>query len=160
VTVGWPARTAEVVVWWAACLGIWLVSLAAVSGSELLVATCASLPCGVLATAGRQAAQERWTLRPRWLLPLLVLPVAIVTDAVQVLASVLPGRRDGGHFTTVAIRGGAGDEPAAAGRRALATLIVSASPGSIIADIDRDSGEALVHVLAGGGPRMERLATR
>ena len=49
----WLARILEVVFWWAACLGVWLVSLSAVSGQDLLVSVLVSLPCGVIAVAGR-----------------------------------------------------------------------------------------------------------
>ncbi len=154
----WAALVLEALVWWALCLGVWLVSLSAVSTQELVVATLVSLPCGVLAVAGRLATRHAWHLRPEWLLPVLVLPAAIVCDTVEVLASAV--RRRPGRFVRLAVGSGAGRGAGPEGRRALATFWVSVTPGSFVTDIDPDSGEALVHVLAERGPRMERIATR
>lgn len=152
-------RIVEVVVWWGLCLGVWLISLSAISLPELVVAVLASFPCAVLAVAGRHAAGNTWRFRARAFAPAALLPVAIVSDTAGVLASALPGRRRAGEFTDVHVEGGAGKGPAPDGRRAVATLLVTLTPGSFVADI-HDDGTARVHVLTERGPRMERIATR
>ena len=156
----WLARLVEILFWWGACLCVWLISLSAVSGQELLVAAIASLPCGVLATVGRIAAANSWGFRVSWLRSALFLPFAIVSDAFQVVFLVFrfPGRD--GEFVTVRINGGAGEGRQADGRRAVATLLTTVTPSSIVTDIDPSTGEALVHVIAVRGPHMERLAAR
>lgn len=156
----WLARVVEVIFWWGACLGVWLISLSAISGQELLVSVIVSLPCGVVALVGRLAASNRWGLRPSWLKGLAVVPFAIVNDAFQVIFQVFrsPGRE--GEFIRIPVNGGAGDGPTADGRRAVATMLTTLTPSSIVADIDPDSGEALVHVISVRGPHMERVAAR
>jgi multisubunit Na+/H+ antiporter MnhE subunit len=155
VVLGWVV---EAVAWWGLCLGVWVITLSAVPGQELAVATPVSLPCGVLAVAARRAAGSRWRFRPRWLLAVVAVPVAIVSDTFQVFLAAMTRRE--GHFAEVTVRQGAGDAPLASGRRALATILVTVTPGSIVTDIDTETGVAMVHVLSEGGPRMEEVATR
>lgn len=150
-----PRVLVEIAVWWALSLGVWLMSLSAVSSEEYIVAVLASLPCGVAAAGARWAIGESWTLRPAWLAPALLLPVAVFTDAAQVLASPLWSRRRGGRFSTIAT-GHAGDSARARAGRAVATMIVSTTPGTYVLDIDPDSGEMLVHSLAPKGPSVEK----
>lgn len=154
------ARVIEVVFWWAVCLGIWLVSLSAVSGQELLVSVLVSLPCGVLAMLARVASSNSWGFRPAWIRSAAVVPFAIVSDAFQVLFQVLRSPTRTGEFVKIPIDGGAGEGRRAEGRRAVATLLTTITPSSVVADVDPDTGEALVHVIAVRGPHMERLAAR
>lgn len=148
----------EAVVWWGLCLGVWLVSLSAVSGQELVVATPLGLISGVLAVIARRAAGNRWRLRPEWFLPLLLVPVAILADAVRVLAAAVT--RPSGRFVDVAISHGAGDRAPAQGRRALATMLITVSPGTIVVDIDPETAQAMVHTLNAGRPHMEEVVAR
>lgn len=156
----WLARVLEVLFWWGACLGIWLLSLSAISGQELLVSVIVSLPCGIFALVGRLAAGGRWGVRPEWFTGLAILPVAIVNDALQVLASVIrsPGRQ--GEFVRIPIRDGSGHGRRPNGRRAVATFLTSLTPSSIVMEIDPETGEALVHKIEVTGPQMERVAAR
>jgi multisubunit Na+/H+ antiporter MnhE subunit len=154
------ARIFEVLFWWGACLGVWLVSLSAVSGQELLVAVLVSFPCGVVALVGRLAASNRWDFDPGWFRGAVVLPFAIVNDAVQVLVRVLHERGGGGDFVKIRITEGAGDSPRAEGRRAVATFLATMTPASIVADVDTETGDALVHVIRVRGPHMEQVAAR
>lgn len=156
----WLARVMEAMFWWGACLGIWLISLSAVSGQELLVATIVSLPCGVLAVVGRVAATNRWGFRVDWIRSAGLVPFAIVSDAFQVLFWVLRSPGGAGEFVKIPIADGAGDGPRADGRRATATLLTTLTPSSVVVDIDPETGEALVHVIPVRGPHMERLAAR
>jgi multisubunit Na+/H+ antiporter MnhE subunit len=45
-------------------------------------------------------------------------------------------------------------------RQAAAVILVSASPGSVVLDVDPDSGEALVHELAAGRPDLLQAVRR
>ena len=156
----WLARILEIVFWWAACLGVWLVSLSAISGQDLLVAVLVSLPCGVIAVAGRLAAKNRWGFDPVWVRSAVVLPFAIVNDAVQLIVRVLlaPGTR--GELVKVPITDAAGRTPRADGRRGVATFLTTMTPSSIVTDVDPETGDALVHVIQVRGPRMEEVAGR
>lgn len=152
-------RMLEVLFWWAAALGIWLVSLSAVSRQEYLIAGLCSLPCGVTASLARWAVEGAWPVRARWLSPLLLLPVAIVTDALQVLAAPWRAHPRAGELRTVATPA-AGDSPSARARRAVAVALVSATPGTYVLDIDTASGDMLVHSLAPRGPKLEQKVAR
>ncbi|HEY3942454.1 MAG TPA: Na+/H+ antiporter subunit E [Acidimicrobiales bacterium] len=146
------ARVLEAAAWWAVSYSIWLLSLSAVPLQELVVGAAASLPCALAATGMRWATGEAWTVRPRWLRPLLALPLALVSDTIQVLGAVIT--RKGGDFTTVAT-GVVSDAPAARSRRALATIFMSVSPGNYVLDADPETGDLMVHSLAKRGPRIE-----
>src|SRR5581483_10378241 len=101
----------------------------------------------------RRATRASWTVRAAWLRPALILPVAIVSDAAQVLAGAL--RPNGaGRFVSVPT-GPVGDGTVGRSRRAVATFFMSCTPGSYVLDTDPDSGDLLVHELATGGPRIE-----
>jgi hypothetical protein len=143
----WSFLAAEAVAWGAVCLGIWVASLSALKGPQLALGLAVAIPCGGLAVTGRLAAAVSWRLRGAWAAPLLTLPLRLVTGTVGIFMNVLPGRRTGGRFTTVALPGASGEGPQAAGRRAAATWLLSVTPGSIVTDIDPATGHALVHVL-------------
>jgi multisubunit Na+/H+ antiporter MnhE subunit len=154
----WP----EIVLWWAACLGLWLLTLSSITLPELVVGAVAALPCAVLAVLARRAVQGSWPARPAWIRWLLPLPVAVVADSVRVLglaAGVLIGRRiPDGELRRLRFPR---DEDAGSRRtrEAVAVLLVNTSPGTVVLDID-DSGEMLLHSLGGGRPRMEEVVRR
>lgn len=148
------ARVVEIVVWWAVTYAVWLISLSTVPLQELLLVAGCSLPCGIAAAGARWAIRDSWWVRVSWLKPMLVLPVAIVTDAAQVLVAGLLRRR--GSFQTIST-GTGGDSSSARGRRALTIGLITSTPGSYVLDIDPESGDILLHSLASRGPRMERM---
>ncbi|WP_167396591.1 hypothetical protein [Streptomyces antioxidans] len=49
----------EVLVWWAALTGIWLVLISSVDPLELLVGSASALAAAALARAGRRAVADR-----------------------------------------------------------------------------------------------------
>lgn len=154
----WARRALEALLWWGICWGIWLLSLSELAGDEMVMAALCAIPCALLAVAGRIAAEHAYGLRPGWLLPALAFPAAVVSDTVQVLASAVTRRA--GRFETIPVSGARGHGALPEGRRAIAGLFITVTPGSFLADIDPDTGEAVVHVLAERGPSMARLAGR
>jgi multisubunit Na+/H+ antiporter MnhE subunit len=101
--------------------------------------------------------QPQWA---RWLLPL---PVAVIADGARVLArgaGVLVGRRPpAGEIRTVRLHR---DRPAGRWRtrQAWASVLVTAAPGTVVVDVDEESGDMRVHDLAAGAPAMERVVQR
>jgi multisubunit Na+/H+ antiporter MnhE subunit len=153
---------AEVVFWWAACLGVWLLTLSSLSLSETLVAAGCALPCGVLAVVARRTVGGSWPVRPAWARWLLPLPLAVVADTTRVLGTaltVLAGRRPSGTERTVPLPS---DRPVARAhaRQALATVLVTAAPGTVVVDVADDSGDMRVHALGAGRPSMEEVVQR
>jgi multisubunit Na+/H+ antiporter MnhE subunit len=145
----------EVAFWWAVGVGLWLLTLSSVSGQELVAAIATGLPCAVMAVLARRAVRGPLRPRPAWLRWLLPVPVAVLTDSVRVLgvaAGALVGRRipDGDLRRVTLPRDDSAEDWQ--NRQAAAVVLVSASPGTVVIDVDPDSGEALVHELASGRP--------
>lgn len=153
----------EVVFWWAACVGVWLLTLSSMSLAEVLTTTGCALPCAVLAVVARHAVGGSWPVQPGWFRWLLVLPAAVVADGARVLgiaATVLAGRRvpSGDEHTVQLHRDGQAGRWHT--RQALATVLVSATPGTVVLDVAEDSGEMRVHTLGAGRPSMEEVVRR
>ena len=153
----------EVALWWVACVGTWLLTLSSVNTAELVAAVAAGLPCAVVAVLARRAVRGPLSPRPAWLRWLLPVPVAVLADSARVLgvaAGALLGRRiPEGRLRRVPL-----PKDHAEGdwqnRQAAAVILVSASPGSVVLDVDPDSGEALVHELAAGRPDLLQAVRR
>lgn len=158
------ARVAEVAVWWAALFGVWLLTLSSVTLSEAAVAAASALVCAGLATLARSATGQRWRPVAEWVRWLPALPLAVVSDTVAVFAAAIRSavtRTPAGRgLREVEFGGGRGDAPAAATRRAAATLAVSATPSSVVVDDDPDRGVLVVHQLAAGPVSMEKVVGR
>jgi multisubunit Na+/H+ antiporter MnhE subunit len=141
----------ELLVWWGVTTGVWIVSLSAYASQDLIAALACGLPCAVMAVLARRAV--RLAARPpagmlRWL---AALPWSIAVDTVRVLALPWrPGSRSSaGEFRRMSL-GPPGQSASAVGRRTAAALLMSATPGAYVVDVDPDSGTALVHAV---GPR-------
>lgn len=153
----------EVLFWWAACVGVWLLTLSSISLSETLIAAGCALPCAVLAVVARRAVEGSWPVQPGWFRWFLPLPAAVVSDGVRVLGrapGALVGRRvPRGDERTVPLHR---DRPAGRWRtrQALATVLVTAAPGTVVLDVAEDSGEMRVHALGAGRPSMEEVVRR
>lgn len=154
---------AEVVFWWAACAGVWLLTLSSVTLPEALIAALCALPCAVVAVVARRAVEGSWPVQPGWARWLFPLPAAIVADSARVLGRatlVLAGRRvPSGDEHTVPLHH---DRPVWRWRahQALATVLVTAAPGTVVLDVAEDSGELRVHALGSGRPSMEEVVRR
>ena len=151
---------AEFLVWWAITVSGWMISLSAAPLQEWLVAVgCGAICAAAACAARRRALQASWRLKPRWLLPLAAVPLIAITDAVQVLTAVIRPGHGGGSFETVRT-GALDDGPEARSRRAIATWLMSVTPGSYVLDADPETGDLLVHRLARRGPDMAKLVEK
>jgi len=147
----------ELLGWYVVAIGVWMASLSAWSGQELIVAAGCAVPCAVAAVAARRAIDGAWTLPTETLRWLLILPAAIVVDAARVLT--WPVRSGGGgDFRTIDI-GAGGGAPAATGRRAAASLALSSTPGAYVVAADEKAGTVTLHGL-GGSSKIERAVSR
>jgi multisubunit Na+/H+ antiporter MnhE subunit len=150
----------ELLVWCCVTTGIWMASLSAYSGQDLVVALACGALCAVAAAGARRAV--RLDARPpaaalRWL---ATLPWSIALDTGRVLA--LPwrprARASAGGFRRMRI-GPPGKTPGAVGRRITAAVLLSATPGAYVVDVDPASGTALVHAVGAPSP-IEKSVTR
>jgi multisubunit Na+/H+ antiporter MnhE subunit len=145
----------EILLWWAACVGTWLLTLSSVSTPEFVAAVVAGLPCAVVAVLARRAVRGPLAPRLAWVRWTAPVPVAVLADSVRVLgvaAGALVGRGiPEGDLRWVPLPRDSSAEDWQ-NRQAAAVVLVSASPGSVVVDVDPDSGQALVHELATGRP--------
>ena len=150
-------RVVEVVVWWALLLGVWLLTLSALSLAELVTGVVAALPCAVLAAVGRRAVGGAWRVRSRWLRWLLPLPLTVLADSCQVLLVPMrrqPRRGDSGRLREIRLRP-EGSETVAGTQKAIATTVVSVAPGTFVVDVRPDADVLVVHSLVDGRGRVE-----
>jgi multisubunit Na+/H+ antiporter MnhE subunit len=156
------AAGAEILWWWAAAVAIWALTLSSVSPEELIISAICGLPCAVAARAGRKAVAGRWRPRLRWTTWLLPLLVAVPADAGRLLAVTirrLVTRERPGDVQEYRLPMGEPPDVAAA-RHAMAILIVSATPGTFVADSDPEEDTIVVHTLVSGRPRLEQVVRK
>lgn len=152
-------RAVEVTAWAAACVGVWLLTLSSVTLADLCFAVPAGLLCGLLAAGGRRLAGGRWRPQPRWAAWLLALPVTVVAETFGVWRAAARAALDSGpsgRERLVQLPAGETADVAAA-RRGVATLAISASPGSYVVDVDHDRPELTIHTLADSAPSWARI---
>lgn len=152
--MGWAV---EIGVWWVLLVAVWIATVNTFSVQEVIVAAVLSVPCAIAARAGRRAAGLCWTVRRGWLRWLLFLPSAIVHDTIAVLKLALRRRSGEDRDEFRALRLPAEDDPALrSGHAAVATAVLSATPGSVVVAADEAKGELLVHAVPDGETRLER----
>lgn len=152
----------EAGLWWAGLIGIWLITLPAVTVPEVVVSAVAAVPCALLTVRARHAMEESWGLDFGWLRGLAVLPLSVIADAARVLTLPLRGARAKPHkddLQTVPLSGPRRG-PAGETRRATATVLVSATPATVVVDSEPDDHELLVHRLVSGPPDVGTVMGR
>jgi multisubunit Na+/H+ antiporter MnhE subunit len=148
----WVRAVGETLLWWVFTDAVWLASVTSVTRSELMVATACTLPCGVLALMARRANRGYWRFRVGWLTWGVIVARDVVVQTVQAWLYALIPRRRRAVLTVVPLR--AEDERVAAGRRAISTLSLATTPGTVVCDSDARLDRLLLHRL---GQRQGRL---
>jgi multisubunit Na+/H+ antiporter MnhE subunit len=150
----------EVVAWWAALLLVWLATLDAFSFEELAIAGALAVPAAWAARAARGAMGIHWRVEPGWARWLLSVPWAVLHDTAAVLLlAARPDRPEDDSFEDIQL-GGDHDSAGRNGHEALATAVLSATPGSVVVDAGADHDRLLVHTLLVGRTRLERAVRR
>lgn len=156
----------EVPGWTGACVGVWLLTLSSVNWPELVVAAACAVPCAFVARAGRRAVGGSWQPRLSWLAWLGPLAAAIPADLARLLLlACRPAAAQGGNgeppgqFQQITMPRGE-PVPVASARHALATLAISATPGSLVIDSDPAAGTMDEHALGSGWPHLDQVAAR
>lgn len=143
------AAVAEVIAWWAATVGLWLLTLSFVTGQDLLLAVLGALPCALAAVLVRRRLHGWWSPPWRSLLWVGRLPFSVASDTVAVLRfpwlKLMGRRKQEGRFVGLPVQ--AGSDVPACSARAVATALLSMTPCSFVVDEDCDTGELLVHRL-------------
>lgn len=149
----------ELAVWWCVLIGIWMITVSPPDWPDVWLASGAALLCTILTVVARHALEDRW--RPgreslRW--PLLI-PIAAVADTFRVLTLPLGAtRRHPRREDLVTVRlPRSGSETRAATRRAEGTVVVSATPATMVVDSDPEDNTLLVHPLTSGPPDLIKV---
>ena len=140
---------------------MWLVTLNSYSVAELITAAVLAAPCAIAARAGRRAAGLRWQLSLGWSRWLLAVTWAVGHDVAVALSFALRRRthEEDDEFRIVPLSREHGDA-ARAGREAVITAALSATPGTVVVDANEAHDELLVHALPAGHTRLERELSR
>jgi hypothetical protein len=142
---------AEVAAWWAVLTGAYAVTLSVATVPELVVGAGVAVGCAALAVAARRAAHARWSPRLSWVSWLLPLPGAIAADSLRLFGRLLRGRPGGGVVRLIAAETIGEPPDRAAFRRAYRTVVLSASPGSVVLDWPADGSPLVLHELGRAG---------
>ncbi|WP_433713903.1 Na+/H+ antiporter subunit E [Nocardia sp. CA-084685] len=146
------AAVAEVLGWWAVLVSLWLATLTTFSLQELLAAAVLALPAAWAGRVGRIAVRGNWRMPDKVAQSLATLPGAIVRDSWAALSIAARGRPVGRFEQDVL--DAETDARRRAGRAALITGVLSATPGSVVIDVD---DELLLHVFATPAIRLRRM---
>lgn len=128
---------------------LWIFFVYQFTASELLVGAAASALSVLALQVTLRAVPLCFQAKLRWLVQAARLPAEIARDLwilLTELARRLAGKRSRSVLELVKF-GVNGDNCRAAAQRALALLFVSTSPNSVVLDIDRETGDMLVHQL-------------
>ena len=155
----------EILLWWALMVGVWDVTLSGTTVPDISAAAGAGLLSAIAAVAARVAIGGRWRADVRWVrwLPVWAMSVAVDTGAVLALAGrhlrrPVRGRDVHGAFTDIALA-----KPEFASEdahRALATMALSSTPGTLVYDAEPEDHRLLVHRIVDTKPGLERTVSR
>lgn len=145
-----------VAIWWAVLVLFWLATLTEVSWQEVVAAGAAAVLGALVAHVVDREHRGGWRPRSRWARGLLVLPWAVPHDATRVLATAF--KRDG-ELDTVQL-GGQNTKARQAAHEAVATVVLSATPGTVVLDANSGHDKLLVHRMPPGRQEWERMVVR
>lgn len=129
----------ELVLWWLSLTAFYLLLITSPTGIEVPVGLAVGGTGAVLAVAGRRAFGPASRL-PTFLRYVAWLPVDIAADAVTMCRLLLTGRafrHDAGSVEQLTL-----DDDLA--QRTWAVILVSASPGSLAAEVEERDGKLLL----------------
>ena len=156
-----PATWAEIAVWWAMLVGVWLLTLSSsVNDAAVVVAGACAVPCAIAARLARAAVDGRWRFRAAWLPWVGPMLRSALVDGVRVLAVALrhrPGSEPVGHLFEVSLPE-EGDDAHEAGRESAAELTLSTTPGTFV--VHGDPATLVMHSLPSGKSDLAGTVSR
>lgn len=152
-------RALEVLVWWASLTAVWLVMAPSPTGSELLLAAVAALPCAALAPACRAALGVRWRFRVRWAGWALPLLAGVVLDSAVLLTRTALRRGEPTRPQRVQLPREQ-DPHLALGRHAASSAALASTPSTVVMDDQVREEHLLLHPLGQGSDQLLRRIRR
>ncbi|NKY87803.1 Na+/H+ antiporter subunit E [Nocardia veterana] len=136
----------EAAAWWLICVVVWQATITAAAWAEVIAAAVLAVPCAVAACAARRVVGGRWRPPPHLPQWIAHTAVAVLRDGAGAFALVLRGRRPVGRFSEFPLAA-TGSEAQRAGCEAAATVLLSATPGSLVVFSDPESARLRLHTL-------------
>jgi hypothetical protein len=130
--------------WWIALFWLWLAFVGEWNRIEWGAAAVAATAAATIAEVVRRQRTLRFRLRLRWLGEAARVPLQIIVDCGVLLGALF--RRHSGSFH-IRQSGPKGRSAEAAGRSALLTIAAGFSPNAYVVDVDRETGDVLLHDL-------------
>jgi multisubunit Na+/H+ antiporter MnhE subunit len=143
-----------VVLWWAVLVLVWVSSLNTVTWQELAVAVVAAALCAGVTVAARRMVPRRRLPRAAWLRGLRLLPWLVLTETFLVWRTAFRQlRHRPASEVTRELRLGGGRSAA---RQAAAVMLLAATPGTVVVDVDSRANVVLLHSFTTSEGAMER----
>jgi multisubunit Na+/H+ antiporter MnhE subunit len=143
-------------IWWALLSGLYFLLVFKTEPAEIV----AGVICGAISAAAADLVRRHGTVRLKlegwgWLRAVAALPRHTVRDTwllVGVLWRVIVRRDDvRGRFIALPFKGARGRSPEAAGRRAVAKLVGSVAPNTLVVGFASEKNRVLLHQLVDTG---------
>ena len=130
--------------WFAGLFGLWLVLVGTTQQVEEIAGLCAAAIGAAVAEVIRSQGLLGYRVEWRWLRGLWKPLLRVVPDFFVVLWALFA--RSQGRFQKLEFPTG-GERGVDAGRRAFGVIAPSLAPNRLVVDMDKETGEALVHDL-------------
>jgi hypothetical protein len=143
-------------IWWALLSGLYMLLVFKTEPAEIVAAVI----CGAISATATDLVRRHGTVRLKlpgwgWLRAVATLPRQTVVDTwrlVEVLWRVVVRREDvRGRFISLPFKGARGRSPEAAGRRAVAKLVGSVAPNTLVVGFANEKERVLLHQLVDTG---------
>jgi multisubunit Na+/H+ antiporter MnhE subunit len=142
------------VLWWAVLALVWVASLNTVTWQELAVAAGAAALCAGVSAAATHMVPGQRLPRPAWLRGLWLLPWLVLTETFLVWHMALRQlRRRPATGVRRELRLGGERSPT---RRAAAALLLAATPGTVVVDVDDRANVVVLHGFTASEGALER----
>lgn len=145
-----PSHVGHWLIWWVACMALWLLLTGTFDVFELAAGAISSAVGATAATLVRAQKVLRFDPDPAWLLRIHKIPRHVVSDTWTVFGALfkhlLKRKEVRGEFRAIPFDPG-GDDARAATRRALIAGAISVSPNSYVVGVDRERKLILCHQL-------------
>ena len=135
--------------WFLPLMVLWLAFVDTFATAEVVLGLVAAAVAATAAEVVRSQDLVRFRMEPRWLRDIHRLPWQVLRDCWVLAVALwrhLRGHPVRGVFRVVPFPSEA-DDARSAGRRALATALVSVAPNTLVVGVEGGEGEMLVHQL-------------
>jgi hypothetical protein len=140
----------RVFLWWFAVFAAYVITVGAQNGGEIVAGALIAVPCIALVLRAFDHASPGVRVRWRWLKHLAGVPARMLSDALivsrRIVWALASREKLAGYFIRIPYHPGDRSGDWNMGREALAIYGISASPNSLVTEVDM-RGELVLHKL-------------